>query len=81
MTQNKEIQVEPAFPDPLRGAEPNALNQRPYDFSQGMSKRFYAACSAMNGILASSISINWTEDTIIDYAYKFADLLLEKEEL
>jgi hypothetical protein len=57
--------------------------------NEGMSKRFYAACAAMQGILAS-----WQSDIsfpnmakeepkrqLINTAYAFADELLKQENL
>lgn len=45
---------------------------------EGISKRFYAACAAMQGLLSNDTS---TKDpsSIIKKAYKFADELLEQE--
>ena len=57
--------------------------------NKGMSKRFYAACAAMQGLLANNDYIarklstfnNKIEDTdtIISDAYKLADELLKQE--
>ena len=49
----------------------------------GMSKRFYAACAAMQGILANN-SAEITVKNAKDYAemaYDFADELLKAENL
>lgn len=48
----------------------------------GMSKRFYAACAAMQGLLAnpSPDMIRSNPTQIADMAYEFADELLRKEE-
>jgi hypothetical protein len=58
-------------------------------FQSGVSKRFYAACAAMQGILAGSIMdsvINISDakdiprDTVVaTMAYEFADELLKQE--
>ena len=51
---------------------------------KGMSKRFYAACAAMQGIISGN-EINRTgrktSESIIEMAYKFADELLKQESL
>jgi hypothetical protein len=68
----------PAYSDPLAGTGQNNTHCQTY----GISKRFYAACAAMQGILSSSLAnpsqpvhfINIVED-----AYKFADELLKQE--
>jgi hypothetical protein len=56
-----------------------------------MSKRFYAACAAMQGILANSAALtgaaksvfsdNEKVEVIIKQSYKFADELLKQEKL
>ena len=48
---------------------------------QGMSKRFYAACCAMQGLLANpSVAVNTAPyGDIISDAYKYADELLKQE--
>lgn len=47
----------------------------------GMSKRFYAACAAMQGILAGSSNSSYAidEKKIIKQAYLIADELLKQE--
>lgn len=52
----------------------------------GMSKRFYAACAAMHGLLSNSAIIEALSSEsetanikIIEASYELADLLLEKE--
>ena len=50
----------------------------------GMSKRFYAACSAMQGLLANPDinrfgSHGGDKFDVIAQSYKFADKLLERE--
>lgn len=51
---------------------------------QGVSKRFYAACAAMQGILANTQFRNdcgGSPEVIIEYSYELADELLRQEEL
>lgn len=50
----------------------------------GVSKRFYAACAAMQGILASGMKIsgsNPNPSLVARTAYLMADELLKKENL
>ena len=49
----------------------------------GVSKRFYAACAAMQGMLSNSNPdlIMWDEEKVVGYAYKIADELLKQEGL
>lgn len=68
---------EPAFP---------AENLGQYSYS-GMSKRFYAACAAMQGILASQVGNYEVEggtrqdycEQLIEQSFQFADELLKQE--
>ena len=48
----------------------------------GMSKRFYAACAAMQGLLSNPYpDIIWLDNKVIcEMAYMFADKLLTQEE-
>lgn len=51
---------------------------------QGASKRFYAACAAMQGLLANPQFITncgGSPKVIIEYSYELADKLLRQEEL
>lgn len=51
---------------------------------QGASKRFYAACAAMQGILANSqfmTDCKCSPKEIIEYCYEVADELLRQEGL
>ncbi len=72
----EKLGQEPAFAA-VTGVEPNT------HFQEGISKRFYAACAAMQGIIASGSTIegkrNLGPDTIIPLAYDFADELLKQE--
>ena len=76
---NKEkIGQEVAFPSGFQNNE-----------NRGISKRFYAACAAMQGILATSsglfiddkqLSLNKQSNIVIKIAYLYADELLEQED-
>ena len=77
----KKLGQEPAFAN-----ESNAYMQMPECF--GMSKRFYAACAAMTGIIASqsfsamqSGSTACKADFIAHWSYEIADELLKQENL
>ena len=71
------------------GQEPALPNAEGNYVVDGLSKRFYAACAAMQGLLANNDYIarklstfnNKIEDTdtIISDAYKLADELLKQE--
>ena len=71
----EKLGQEPAFPN-----ENTMLCQPPYCF--GMSKRFYAACAAMQGLIvgvrSSGEGLNINE--ITSAAFDFADELLKQEE-
>ena len=77
---SNEKKFEPAFP--------MDFEQR-NDFQVGMSKRFYAACAAMQGMLAHSTryhcrkedeALTWKQGMIKE-AYELADELLKQEKL
>lgn len=71
--ENKEkLGQEPAFPM--------------IDVSDGMSKRFYAACAAMQGLLANnnlgklvSDDLYLQREQVAKTAFSFADYLLKQE--
>lgn len=71
---DKKLGQEPAFPtDPMNSAFPEW---------NGMSKRFYAACAAMQGMLANpaiNASDHYNNETIIGISYAIADELLKQE--
>lgn len=77
--ENKKLGAEPAFPN---GMEVNN--------EYGMSKRFYAACAAMNAMIANPNIVRpnpingFLEDQykiFIGIAYEYADELLKQEDL
>ena len=80
--ENQKLGQEPAFPN-----ENTEFCQDPYCY--GMSKRFYAACAAMQGILANQNGeyavIGETTpkyaESLISHSYQFADELLKQENL
>ena len=47
--------------------------------NKGMSKRFYAACAAMQGMLANQSVTHIPDEIVIKTAYKLADELLKQE--
>jgi hypothetical protein len=48
-----------------------------YGHHLGISKRFYAACAAMQGLLASDNELSGSG--LINVAYEYADELLKQE--
>lgn len=74
--ENQKLGQEPAFPN-----ENTEFCQDPYCY--GMSKRFYAACAAMQGIMANSNSemINLDAIGVARIAFEYADELLKQENL
>ena len=79
MEQKQKLGKEPAFPDPSRGMEQSISNQTPWANPEGMSKRFYAACAAMQGLLSNSLAIDSEFDNICKAAFMAADELLKQE--
>ena len=77
MENNKLGQNEPAFPLESYWVADKENN--------GMSKRFYAACAAMQGMLANSrysdTELNYSIPNVIELCYNVADELLEQENL
>jgi len=55
------------------------LSGNHFDSHLGISKRFYAACFAMQGILANSNLSYMGTQTVIKEAYLTADELLKQE--
>lgn len=82
---DKKLGQEPAFP--TQGWE-QTLNGviAPVSQDLGISKRFYAACKAMQGILSNQLLVDKylrsnqiPEQAIINASYVFADELLKQE--
>lgn len=77
--ENKKLGQEPAFPlDGIYALDAIKSN------NNGMSKRFYAACAAMQGMLSNSsikakLGENCDNEIIIKIAYTLADELLKQE--
>lgn len=72
-TEEEKLGQDPAFPK-------NNVHEK------GMSKRFYAACAAMQGFLsygvANPLGTNDPNyELIVKQSYKFADELLKQENL
>ena len=73
--ENQKLGQEPAFPN-----ENTEFCQDPY--CCGMSKRFYAACAAMQGIAAMhSTRTDIDNEWICKTAFNMADELLKQENL
>ena len=80
--ENQKLGQEPAFA--MSNSELNFNKQGVVkDESNGMSKRFYAACAAMQGIMANSNSemINLDAIGVARIAFEYADELLKQENL
>ena len=74
--ENNKLGQKPAFACITSGSESY--------LQEGMSKRFYAACAAMQGILSSSDLNNLQysfEKVIPKLAFMYADELLKQENL
>lgn len=73
METKEKLGQEPAFPN-----ESNAYMQMPDCF--GMSKRFFAACLAMNGIMSNNeCRIGHIPQQVAELAYSIADEMLRQE--
>ena len=69
--ETHNINDKPAFPNDYHP------NNDPR--SEGMSKRFYAACAAMQGLLSNSLAIDSEFDNICKASFMAADELLKQE--
>lgn len=75
MTNN--LADQPAFPDPLRGAESSVINQTPHELPTGMTLRQYYAGQAMMGYLASCEGNELAiADIMAKYSVEYADALI-----
>ena len=72
--------LKPAFPfiEEITGN----YGEKYWQTTPGQSKRFYAACAAMQGLLSNPYpDIIWLDNKVIcEMAYMFADKLLTQEE-
>lgn len=75
MDKEKKLGQEPAFAYKIELANGEVKE------SIGMSKRFYAACAAMNGLIANPTHDYVNEACLIQQSYLFADELLRQENL
>ena len=91
--ENKKLGQEPAYPCEI-GFENGNIQEMHQNgnytaLHNGMSKRFYAACAAMQGLLSNSVGIKAISDNVdtqeeffsevIKSSYDFADELLKQE--
>ena len=90
--EKEKLGQEPAFPIPSPDMTIEGQTERE---TQGMSKRFYAACCALQGLLASTANTEIliafgtigkenntnTANCLIATAYSCADELLKQEQL
>jgi len=75
---DKKLGQESAYPlefKTFKGSHPNQTTV--YHSSKGMSKRFYAACAAMQGLLVGVDTPNIK--TIAEMSFELADELLKQE--
>ena len=84
--EDKKLGQEPAFAN-TETYNPNNMECNG-TYQQGMSKRFYAACAAMQGILSNQqwaesmkIKDDWDEfkNRVISGSFEIADELLRQE--
>jgi len=79
----ENILQDSAFPMAFKESFEAQLNSKQNPW--GMSKRFYAACAAMQGMLANSnykdSDFNNNKESMISLCYVAADELLEQENL
>ena len=79
--KNNKLGQEPAFACVTSGSEAY--------LQDGMSKRFYAVCVAMQGLLSNSVFMSYmaqeysdnTDKEVVKNAYELADELLRQENL
>ena len=77
--ENQKLGQEPAFSYTY---EMKILGQNKLYYHEGMSKRFYAACAAMQGIAAMhSTRTDIDNEWICKTAFNMADELLKQENL
>jgi len=77
MEKKNKLGQEPAYPN--KRYDINGAMDRQY---KGMSKRFYAACAAMQGLTQRFIGIYSSDEDIkgiVKQSYKLADELLRQE--
>ena len=78
---NKKLGSEPAFGALAIDKTINSEIETQYYVTgnDGMSKRFYAACAAMQGLMVSRNLELRTMTDVVQAAYKYADELLKYE--
>ena len=63
-----------------QSAFPNITDDMPVDGQPGMSKRFYAACKAMQAMMADKLHPNKNMiKGVVEDAYKIADEIIKQE--
>lgn len=82
-----KLGLEPAFPMVNSDGLPGLIKTNDIfldrDYTNGISKRFYAACVAMQGILANERLREklYYKEKLVEYSYNVADELLRQENL
>ena len=77
METNKSKQNEPAFPSLSQMNESGYISNENF----GMSKRFFAACAAMQGMLSNGTENIYEKDLTVLRAYAYADEILKQENI
>lgn len=94
-TEEEKLGQEPAFPaesidivvervsynyiDEFGDEKIGYTDKHAKKIQNGMSKRFYAACAAMQGMLASPFDIKGGKSELIKMSFEYADELLKQE--
>ena len=74
----EKLRQEPAFPIDVKNYQEETMLREGL-LKHGISKRFYAACAAMQGILSNSdVTVKNAKD-YAEMAYDFADEILKHE--
>jgi hypothetical protein len=75
MSKKNKLGQRPAFAS-------QSMNSTTINVQEGISKRFYAACAAMQGLLSNAevTTGTLTGEELIDKCYLFADELLKQED-
>ena len=89
--ETEKLGQEPAFPSEFEGTEKDFTGMPCYVHRKyyGMSRRFYAACAAMQGLLSNSMGMEcgveppyrMGSEKLIQYSYELADELLNQENI
>lgn len=79
--ENNKLGQEPAFPIVQQKYDSISSNFIMGVSDIGISKRFYAACAAMQGLLVNNDNTDYTWKMICEMSYELSDELLRQENL